>query len=97
MGFVLRNTQVADVGATSEQFVSAMALGQKYVLVSTIDCWFRLAVTGIAAVAGAANNVYLPKNTYIEIKAEDSTEAFISVIRAGSSGLGTANLILLEN
>lgn len=71
-----------------------MAVNHTYALISTVACWFRIAATSTAAVVGAANNVYLPANTYVEIRAEDATQAFVSIIRVDTDG--TANLVLME-
>jgi len=94
MAALTRSSQVATISGASVEVTSGMAVGQKYVLISTTDCWFRIAATGTAAVADAANNVYLPAGVYVEIKAESATIAFVSAIQASAGG--TLNLVLLE-
>ena len=94
MAALTRNTQIATISGASVEFTNPMAPGQKYALISTTDCWFRIAATGTAA-AAATNNVYLPKNVYVEIKAESASIAFVSAIQATAGG--TANLVLLED
>jgi hypothetical protein len=94
MAALTRNTQVATISGSSVEVTNGMAVGQKYALISTTDCWFRVAATGTAAVAAAANNVYLPAGVYVEIKADSATVAFVSAIQASAGG--TLNLILLE-
>lgn len=95
MSALTRSSQVATVTGASVEVTAGMVVGHSYALISTTDCWFRIAVTGTAAVAAAANNVYLPKNVYIEVKAESALEAFVSAIQASASG--TINLVLLED
>lgn len=94
MPALTRSSQVALVTASSVEVTNGMQVGQAYALICTEDCWFRIAVTTTSAVAGAANNVFLPKGVYVEIKAEDVAVAFVSAIRATADG--TLNLILLE-
>lgn len=94
MAALTRSSQVATVSGTSVEFTNGMLEGQTYALISTTACWFRVAATGTAAVAATANNVYLPADTYVELKPDDATIAFVSAIQASAGG--TANLILLE-
>lgn len=94
MAAITRASQVATVSGTSVEITNPMLTGQKYALISTTACWFRVAATGTAAVAATANNVYLPAGVYVEIKAEDATIAYVSAIQASAGG--TINLVLLE-
>lgn len=92
---IMRNSQVLAVGIASAEFTSAMTTGQKYMLISTTNCWFRVATTGTAAVAGTANNVYLPADTPMILGTDSAAAGFISAIRATADG--TANLVILES
>ncbi len=93
MPALTRSSQILTVATASAEFTNGMQEGQSYALISTTDCWFRIAATGTDA-AAAADNVFLPAGVYVEIKPDSATIAFVSVIRATADG--TANLILLE-
>ena len=95
MSAITRQSQVATVSGTTAEFTTAMLEGVSYALICTTACWFRVGATATAAVAGAANNVYLPADTFIEIKSDDSTNGFVNVIQAAAGG--TANLVVLED
>ena len=93
MAAITRSTQVLSLTSTSDEFTDAMQVGLRYALISTTACWFKVGVTGGTA-AAAANSVYLPADTFVELKAEGSTTGFVQAVRASADG--TANLILLE-
>lgn len=91
----MRVSQTADAGVVSAEFTSPMKKGLKYMLTSTVPCWFRVSTTGTAAVAEADNAVYLPADTPVGIGSDDDAEGYVSVIRSGLTS-GVANLVLLE-
>lgn len=93
MAAITRSSQVLTLTGTSAEFTNPMGVGHKYLLVSTTACWFKVGPTAGTA-AAAADSVYLPSDTYVEIKAINATDAYVQAVQATSGG--TANLILLE-
>ena len=60
MPAITRSSQVATVTSSSVEVTNGMVVGQKYALICTSNCWFRVAVTSTSAAKATADNVYLP-------------------------------------
>lgn len=74
----------ATVTAASAEVATTLAASKTYVFASSTACWIRQAAVTTAAVAGAANNSFVPAGLQVFI--HGSNGAFLTVIRDAADG-----------
>lgn len=92
MPVTITSTQVLAVGGTSGKFATSMVPGKQYIFTCENDCWVKVTVTGGAAVADTANNIFVKAGMVIPLACPDTssrTNAFVHAIRQTSDGDAT--------
>ncbi len=98
---IARFSETITVINVAAMFPTRMEPGQLYRLCGNVDAWF--ATGSIADVAGRAvpegdGAVYLPAKTYFDLRAHDSTDGYVAVIKDADTPVEFfMNLALLES
>ncbi len=96
----MRSTQALLVTNVAQKFPAAMAVGQRYLLVATADCWFAYGTTSTATTNAVQNQdgaVLLPAGVPFALIAHDDVDSFIGIVKNDPGpAVISATLILTE-
>lgn len=92
MPYAITSTQYVAVASASAKFTNAMDPGKQYEFRTSTNCWVKVTVTGGAAAADTANNIYVAAGGVLYLANPDTsikTNAFVHVIRDSADGDAT--------
>jgi hypothetical protein len=87
--YAITSTQVGTTSGTSQKFTNPMDNGKTYLFTCEQDCWIKVTVTGGAAAADTANNIFVKAGMVIPLANPDvsgTTNAFVHFIQQTTAG-----------